>query len=92
MVVNFLLWAVFGLIAGIAAKFLTGRAERTDPAGILLTIALGIAGAIVGGFLSSKLFGWDLDAFSIPGFAVAVAGAVVLLFLYGLFQSSRRVP
>jgi uncharacterized membrane protein YeaQ/YmgE (transglycosylase-associated protein family) len=92
MVVNVLLWAVFGLIAGIAAKFVTGRAERTDPAGILLTIALGIAGAIVGGFVSSRVFGWDLNTFSIAGFAVAVAGAVLLLFLYGLFQSARRVP
>jgi uncharacterized membrane protein YeaQ/YmgE (transglycosylase-associated protein family) len=91
MVVNVLLWAVLGLIAGILAKFVTGRSERTDAAGILLTIALGIAGALVGGFLSSQLFGWSLDAFSIGGLAVAVGGAILLLFLYGLFQSARRV-
>jgi uncharacterized membrane protein YeaQ/YmgE (transglycosylase-associated protein family) len=90
MIVNVLLWAVFGLVAGIVAKFVSGKSERTDPAGILLTIVLGIAGALVGGFLSSQLFGWNLDTFSFAGFAVAVGGAVLLLFLYGLFQSTRQ--
>jgi uncharacterized membrane protein YeaQ/YmgE (transglycosylase-associated protein family) len=90
MIVNLLLWALFGLAAGIVAKFLTGRSERTDPAGMLLTIVLGIAGALLGGFLSTRLFGWDAETFSLAGFAVAVGGALLLLILYGVFQSARR--
>jgi uncharacterized membrane protein YeaQ/YmgE (transglycosylase-associated protein family) len=90
MIVNILLWALFGLFAGIVAKFIGGSAERTDPAGIALTSVLGIAGALLGGFLSTTLFGWDVNTFSLAGFAVAVAGALLLLFLYSLFQSARK--
>jgi uncharacterized membrane protein YeaQ/YmgE (transglycosylase-associated protein family) len=90
MIVNILLWALFGLVAGIVAKFIVRRPERTDPAGLFLTIVLGIAGALVGGFVSTKLFGWDVETFSLAGFAVAVGGAVLLLFLYHLFQSARK--
>jgi uncharacterized membrane protein YeaQ/YmgE (transglycosylase-associated protein family) len=88
MIVNILLWALFGLVAGIVAKFIGGR--RADFAGMLLTMVLGIAGALIGGFVSTKLIGWDIDTFSIPGFAVAVAGALVLLFLYHMVQSGKR--
>jgi uncharacterized membrane protein YeaQ/YmgE (transglycosylase-associated protein family) len=91
MVVNLLLWALFGLIAGIVAKFIGKRPERTDPVGILTTVLLGIAGAVVGGWLSSVIFGWDVNSFSIAGFAVAVVGTLILLFLYGFLMSTRRV-
>jgi uncharacterized membrane protein YeaQ/YmgE (transglycosylase-associated protein family) len=65
--------------------------RRTDAAGLVTTIVLGIAGALVGGFLSTTLFGWDIGTFSIAGFAVAVAGALLLLFLYHLlFRGARR--
>ena len=91
MIVNLLLWALFGLVAGIAAKFVTGRSERSDPAGILLTIVLGIAGALLGGWISTTIFGWDVNSFSIAGFAVAVVGAILLLLLYSIFQSTRTI-
>jgi uncharacterized membrane protein YeaQ/YmgE (transglycosylase-associated protein family) len=90
MVVNILLWALFDLIAGAVAKFIGKSPERTDPAGVILTMVLGIAGAVVGGFLSSQLFGWDINSLSVPGFAVAVGGALLLLFLYRVFMSARR--
>jgi uncharacterized membrane protein YeaQ/YmgE (transglycosylase-associated protein family) len=90
MIVNLLSWAVFGLLAGIVAKFVGDRSGRAGPAGILYTIVLGIAGALLGGFLSTRILGWDLDTFSLAGFAVAVGGAVILLFLYSLFQSARK--
>ena len=89
MILNILAWAVFGLLAGIVAKFIGKQPERSDPTGILLTILLGIAGAIVGGFLSTNLFGGDINSFSIQGFLVAVGGALLLLFLYGLVRSAR---
>jgi uncharacterized membrane protein YeaQ/YmgE (transglycosylase-associated protein family) len=92
MLLNILLWALLGLIAGIVAKYLFWGSERAnDPGTIVGTIVLGIAGALLGGFLSSNLFGWSLDTFSVAGFVVAVLGAILLLFLYGVFTGERRV-
>jgi uncharacterized membrane protein YeaQ/YmgE (transglycosylase-associated protein family) len=90
MIVNILAWAVFGLLAGIVAKFIGKQPERSDPMGILYTILLGIAGAIVGGFVSSQIFNWDTNAFSIAGFIVAVCGALLLLFIYRLVMTAGR--
>jgi uncharacterized membrane protein YeaQ/YmgE (transglycosylase-associated protein family) len=90
MIVNLLVWAVFGLLAGAVANFIGKQPERADPMGIVFTILLGIAGAMVGGWLSSVLFNWDVNSFSIWGFAVAVAGALLLLFLYRALMSTRR--
>jgi uncharacterized membrane protein YeaQ/YmgE (transglycosylase-associated protein family) len=90
MIVNILVGALFGLLAGVVAKFLSKRPERSDPMGILFTSLLGIAGAVLGGFVASQLFSWDINTFSLAGFAVAVAGALLLLFVYGLVMSARR--
>jgi uncharacterized membrane protein YeaQ/YmgE (transglycosylase-associated protein family) len=93
MIVNFLLWIVFGLIAGALAQFIMpGRdvGQSTNAQGFLITSALGIVGAVVGGYLSSLLFGWDVTGFSLLGLAVAVAGALLLLFLYRLVIGARR--
>jgi uncharacterized membrane protein YeaQ/YmgE (transglycosylase-associated protein family) len=90
MIVNILVWALFGLLAGVVAKFIGKQPERSDPMGIVLTIVLGIAGAVVGGWLSSVLFNWDVNNFSILGFVVAVVGALLLLFLYRALMSARR--
>ena len=80
-------WIVFGLIVGVVAKFLMpGR----DPGGFVVTILLGIVGAIVGGFLG-RAVGWygpDDPA----GFVMAVLGAMVLLIGYRLIaRRPRRV-
>jgi uncharacterized membrane protein YeaQ/YmgE (transglycosylase-associated protein family) len=91
MVVNILLWCLFGLIAGAVAQFIMpGKSQSTDPKGLLLTILLGIAGAVVGGFLSSQLFNWDVTGFNLPSFGIAIAGALLLLILYRLLVTSRR--
>ena len=92
MIVNILVWALFGLLAGVVAKLIVKQplANRADPVGILLTIVLGIAGALIGGFVASQLFNWDINTFSIAGFVVAVAGALLLLFVYRLVMSARR--
>jgi uncharacterized membrane protein YeaQ/YmgE (transglycosylase-associated protein family) len=89
MIVNILLWALFGLLAGVVAKFIGKQPERSDPMGIVYTILLGIAGAVIGGFVASQLFNWDINTFSVAGFAVAVAGALLLLFVYRLVMSAR---
>ena len=89
MLVNILLWCVFGLVAGAVAKFIM---PGKDPGGMIVTILLGIAGAVVGGLAGSKLFDWDVTGFNLPSFGIAVAGALVLLVLYRLFfHSAKRV-
>jgi uncharacterized membrane protein YeaQ/YmgE (transglycosylase-associated protein family) len=88
MVVNILLWCLFGLIAGVVAKFIAGA--KFVPGGMIVTILLGIAGAVVGGYLSSHLFGWDINSFSLTGFAVAVGGALILLFIFHLLVVGKK--
>ena len=70
-------WILFGLIVGVLAKLaMPGR----DPGGMVVTIALGIAGALVAGYLGRAL-GW-YRANETAGFIMATLGAVLLLFLY----------
>lgn len=80
---NILLWIVFGLIAGVIAKFLLpGR----DPGGCIITMLIGIAGAFVGGFLYGLLAtGQPMSAsneFSLGSLLVAVVGAIIVLLIY----------
>jgi uncharacterized membrane protein YeaQ/YmgE (transglycosylase-associated protein family) len=71
-------WIVFGLIAGAAARFLMpGR----DSAGLLVTTVIGILGAIVGGWIGTRL-GWGtVQQFDLRGLGIAILGGVVVLFL-----------
>ena len=70
-------WILFGLVVGVVAKFLMpGR----DPGGMIVTILLGIAGAVVAGFLGRAL-GWYQPG-EPAGFIFATLGAVLLLFAY----------
>jgi uncharacterized membrane protein YeaQ/YmgE (transglycosylase-associated protein family) len=72
--------------AGFLAKFLMpGKA----PGGIVATILLGIVGAVVGGFLGTLLGFGDLSGFDLRSMGLAVAGGVVVLFLYGLLARGR---
>ena len=70
-------WIIFGLVVGIIAKFLMpGR----DPGGFVITTLLGIAGALVGGYLGRLL---NLYGEGDPvGFVMAVIGSIVLLLIY----------
>ena len=81
MLENILLWALFGLIAGAVAKFLL---PGKDPGGWIVTILIGIAGAILGGYLGSRVMGWDVTGFNLPSFALAIGGAILVLLLYRL--------
>ena len=78
-------WIVLGLIAGALAKAIYPGHQG---GGMLATIALGIVGALVGGYLGQVLVGTSggasFGALTIPSIAFAVIGALVLLFLWGL--------
>jgi uncharacterized membrane protein YeaQ/YmgE (transglycosylase-associated protein family) len=78
-------WIIFGLIVGAVAKLLMpGR----DPGGIIVTMALGIAGAVLGGFIGRAL-GWygEQDA---AGFLMSLAGSVLLLWVYRMMVGRRQ--
>ena len=72
-------WVVFGLIAGVLAKIIM---PGKDPGGFIVTILIGIAGAMVGGFISTALGYGDVDGFNLGSFATAIGGALLLLFGY----------
>lgn len=76
---GWLWWIVIGLVAGAIAKaVMPGR----DPGGCLLTILLGIGGAVLAGFLGQQL-GWYRQGEG-AGFLAAIVGAVLILFIYRL--------
>ena len=82
-----LAWIVFGLIAGALAKFILPGKQG---GGFILTILLGIVGAIVGGFLGTHLLGFgDVSGFDLRSMAIAVGGALLVLFVYGLVVRGR---
>lgn len=73
---------LLGLIVGAIAKFLV---PGSHGGGIFLTMLLGVVGAMVGGWLGMIIFGVDLEEFwSIQTWALAIAGSVLVLFIYGL--------
>ena len=77
-------WMIFGLIVGALAKLaMPGR----DPGGIIVTMALGIVGALFGGWLG-RTIGWygPNDA---AGFIMSFFGAVLLLFIYRMAVGGR---
>ena len=82
-------WIVLGLLAGMIAKAIMPGGERV---GIILTTVLGIAGALVGGFLATALgFGDPIDEFfDLSTWIAAVAGALIILWVWSLI-SGRRV-
>ena len=72
-------WIVFGLIAGILAKWIMpGR----DGGGFIMTIIIGVAGAFVGGFIGSLIGFGGVSGFNIGSFLPAVCGALLLLFIF----------
>ena len=78
-------WIVFGLIVGAVAKLLM---PGKDPGGCIVTVILGIAGAVLAGFIGQAI-GLD-SAMNGAGFIGAILGAFVILLLYRLVLSRRR--
>jgi uncharacterized membrane protein YeaQ/YmgE (transglycosylase-associated protein family) len=77
-------WIVFGLVIGLIAKLLM---PGKDPGGFIITMLLGIAGALVGGFIGRAMgfYGPDQSA----GWIMSILGAIILLALYRMLVRRR---
>jgi uncharacterized membrane protein YeaQ/YmgE (transglycosylase-associated protein family) len=82
-----ILWTIIiGFIAGVIAKFIM-PGDKYEPTGFILTTILGIVGAFVATYLG-QFIGWYQPGES-AGFLGAVVGAVIVLFVYGLFAGRQ---
>ena len=76
-------WIIFGLIASALAKLIM---PGDDPGGVIITIIIGIAGAIIGGFIAVLLGYGDITGFDFRSFLVAIVAGLVLLGGYRLLK------
>jgi uncharacterized membrane protein YeaQ/YmgE (transglycosylase-associated protein family) len=80
---GFLTWVVLGLAAGVLAKLIMpGR----DPGGVIVTPLIGVAGAVVGGFVGTRLGLGTVTGMDLRSVALAVGGAFVLLLIFRLVK------
>jgi uncharacterized membrane protein YeaQ/YmgE (transglycosylase-associated protein family) len=80
---NFILWVIFGAIAGWIASIIMGRNAHM---GACANIVVGILGALIGRFAMQAFGVQGITGFNLPSMLVATLGAVVLLFMTGLFR------
>jgi len=80
-------WIVLGFLAGAIAKLIL---PGDDPGGFIVTTLIGIAGALVGGFIASALGIGDLDEFfDIGTWLLAIGGSLLLLLAYRVFTGDK---
>ena len=79
MVMNIVLWIIFGALVGWIASMIAGT---NDEQGAIGNIIVGILGAFLGGFVVSLFGGSGVTGFNLSSFLVALLGAVILTFLY----------
>ncbi len=84
-----IIWTiVIGFVAGVIAKLI--MPGKNEPSGFILTTLLGIIGAFVATWLGQSIGWYDQDEGA--GFIGATVGAIIVLFVYGLFVGRRRDP
>jgi uncharacterized membrane protein YeaQ/YmgE (transglycosylase-associated protein family) len=83
--VGIIAWIVLGAIAGWITNMIMGGGE-----GVIMTVILGIVGAVVGGFLAGSVLGIaDVTGVNITSIIVAVVGAVIVVAVYRMFMGRR---
>jgi uncharacterized membrane protein YeaQ/YmgE (transglycosylase-associated protein family) len=79
-------WIILGLVVGLLAKFfMPGK----DPGGIIVTILIGIAGAIIGGYFGRLLGIGDVKGFDLTSLLLALGGSILLLFVYRILKKKQ---
>jgi uncharacterized membrane protein YeaQ/YmgE (transglycosylase-associated protein family) len=88
--VGIIAFLILGLLAGWIAKALL---PGDDPGGVLITMLIGVVGALLGGFLAGALFDADPmdEFFDISTWLTAIVGAIILLLIYRMVTGRRRV-
>jgi uncharacterized membrane protein YeaQ/YmgE (transglycosylase-associated protein family) len=79
-------WIVFGLIAGFLAKWIM---PGKDGGGFIMTTVLGVVGALLGGFISTAMGFGDISGFDLRSMVIAVAGALLVLWLYRMYKAKK---
>jgi uncharacterized membrane protein YeaQ/YmgE (transglycosylase-associated protein family) len=80
-------WIVFGLIAGALAKLIM---PGKDPGGCLVTMVIGILGALLGGFLGTEVFDFgEVTGFDVRSLLIAILGSIIILLIYRLVVRRR---
>ncbi|MEU7855465.1 GlsB/YeaQ/YmgE family stress response membrane protein [Nonomuraea sp. NPDC049141] len=81
-------WIILGLVAGIVARALV---PGKDPQGLIITFVLGVAGALLGGFVATQVFhvAGVQGFFNLSTWVCAIVGAAVLLFAYNVLTGQR---
>ena len=82
---NWFVWIIFGALAGWIASIVMGRNKKM---GAVANIVVGVIGAFLGGYIMQLFGAQGVTGFNFPSLLVAIVGAIVLLFVVGLF--SRR--
>ncbi len=78
-----LTWIVLGLVIGVLAKMMIpGKQEG----GLIATTLLGIGGAVIGGFVASKLGYGSVTSFDIRTLGLAIGGSIVLVLMFSYFR------
>jgi uncharacterized membrane protein YeaQ/YmgE (transglycosylase-associated protein family) len=83
---NFLVWIIFGALAGWIASIIMGKNKKM---GAIANIVVGIIGAFIGGYIMQFFGVQGVTGFNLPSLLVAIVGAIVLLFVVGLFSRRR---
>ncbi|TXD96803.1 GlsB/YeaQ/YmgE family stress response membrane protein [Psychrobacter frigidicola] len=83
---GFIWMIIIGLVAGLLARAIK---PGSDPMGWIMTIVLGIVGAMLGGFVAG-LIGINADG-GFTGLIFSVIGAIIILFIYEMIMSKRRI-
>tara|TARA_R110002074_G_scaffold200270_1_gene368211 strand:- start:143 stop:391 length:249 start_codon:yes stop_codon:yes gene_type:complete len=77
--VGFFTSIILGLLVGALAKWIM---PGKDPGGLFVTMVLGIAGAMIGGFIGNQLGVGSVTGFNLPSIGLATLGAIILLIIY----------
>lgn len=83
-----LTWIFVGLVAGLAAEFLLGGGPGgIGLRGIVITVLLGVGGALLGGFISSALGYGDVTGFNVRSLVIATGGAILVIIAWRQFAT-----
>jgi uncharacterized membrane protein YeaQ/YmgE (transglycosylase-associated protein family) len=80
-------WILMGLLAGAIGRFLL---PGKDPAGCVLTVALGVAGALLGGFIATYLGFGGISGFDVRSLIVATLGSILLLLVLRVVRGGEK--